>query len=955
METTQNAATENAATPPSVASLPARRSNGMSPANTAWDRELDALLEAVLDLTPADRERFLERNASSPEIARHVESMLRDEAELGSFMGGSPETSSSPTEAGGADDSWSPADLRPGDRLRSFRILGLLGQGGMGQVYRAEQEEPIRRLVALKVISHALGLEGESRFRAERQALGRLGHPNIARLYEAGANADGRPFVAMELVEGPPITGYCDERQLSCQARLRLFLAVCRGAQHAHQKQILHRDLKPSNILVTEIDGPPEVKIIDFGIAKALGQPLTDQTLATGQALIGTPHYMSPEALEGEGELDTRSDVYSLGLVLYELLAGCHPFQISLGELPQIVREILSTPPPPPSQLFSELPPEERDEVAQARGIEPGRLSRLLASDMDWIVMKAMARARDGRYGSVAEMADDIERALAGKPVLARPPSLGYRLRKWVIRNRLATGLGSLTAAGLIAATTVTSLAMVRAQHAERQSRQDAQVSRQALDFVIDLFEAASPEVMKGEPVDVRQLLEAGAERIRESPIDSMPRAEILSTLARVQVHLGQYPEAVELAMESLDIRQQAITTGGLSGDDPAVFSSLDLLANALRRAGRGGEAEPLLERLVELARANGDQTALADALNTFGSLRWSQDRFDEAETLYREALELRISALGDAAPEVASSHNNLGVLLLSSARSLEAEPHLRRAAELLEAQLGEQHPNTLNTLNNLGLVLQGTGRLEESFEVQQRVLELRTAVLGPDHPAVATSHSNLATALRDLGRYAEAEQSVRRAVEIRRQTLGPDHNETLKALTNLGNVLRRQQRLVESEEVLNEALERRQRTRGPEDLGVAHTRRSLALVWRETGRFEAARSALQEVLTLQRRKLGDGHHNVALTLYHLGVLERQAGAYAEAETLLRQAIAKRRALGALHEKRLADSLIELAELAALQGREAERAALLVEALSILRRVLPAEHPELQELARSLR
>ena len=912
-------------------------------AETWWSPQVHRLLDDVIELDPEARRRYWQEHAVDADQVELVESMLAAEDAPGNVL-----DAGLYGEGGvaAAQETWDGNEISVGDRFGVFQVHELLGEGGMGRVYRAEQLQPIRRDVALKVVHGALESQLGPRFLAERQALGRLSHPNIARLYEAGSSPDGRPFVAMELVDGEAVTAYCDRRNLGIHERLRLFVAVCRGAQHAHEKQVLHRDLKPSNILVTEVDGEACPKIIDFGIAKPLGLPFADHTLATAHGIMGTPYYMSPEALERSGsdrDLDTRSDVYSLGVVLYELLTGRRPFKTTAQELPKLLQEILNTSTPRPSRRVAELDHEDKTGVAAQRAAEPRRLVSMLAGDLDWIVGKAMARERESRYASAAELASDIERFLAGEPVEARPPSFGYRLRKWIGRHRLASGLMAITAVGLMSAAILTSLALVRAQRAEQQSRLDSQASRQALDFIVDLFQAASPDATRGKPFDAEQVVDAGVERIRESDMEPAARAEILLTLARVQTHLGRYDEAVELAEESLNMREQLSAAADPAVNDPSTWSALDVAAVALRRAGRGEEAEPLLDRLVAAVRQDGEPLRLASALNSRGNLYWSLKRFDAAEADHREALALRIEVLGDEALDVASSHNNLAALLLTTSRYRQAEPHCLKAAALLEKHLGENHPNTAHALNNLGYVQQYLERFSAALETQKKVLKIRTEVLGPEHPSTSATHNNLASLLLQMGRGEEALGQARIALALRQKAWGPDHPEILKAAMHVVKALNFLGRSPEAEDMAHDVLRRRLRLFGADDSAVGLSRRELGILFGKTGRLDDARSELESALQILAGHFGDGHRAVTETRLHLARVESAAGKLDRAAGLLGQVVDTCRGAELPCRRLLAEALTELAALADQRGHVEERDAMQNEAAAIRRRLFSPE------------
>ncbi|MEM7354755.1 MAG: serine/threonine-protein kinase, partial [Acidobacteriota bacterium] len=469
------------------------------------------------------------------------------------------------------------------DRVGAYRIVEKLGEGGMGSVFLAEQTEPVERQVALKIM-RSLFADEESRFRfeVERQAMACLQHPNVAQIFEAGETPDGNPYFVMELVPGESITKYCDQRRLSIKRRLELFRDVCAGVQHAHQKGIMHRDLKPSNILVTEIAERPVVKIIDFGIAKALDRPLAEGPQMTGDRLIGTPAYLSPEAAsvgEGGRDVDTRSDVYSLGIVLYELLVGCRPFENKSDSLFQVLQRITAEEPTEPSKRWSQLDIPTRDAMAEQRQIDAKTLRTSLRGDLDWIVLKAIAKDRQERYGSAAELSLDIRRHLKHEPVEARAPSAAYRVGKFVRRRlgtvvavvlvllALAAGLVARTlearranreAAAAIEARQQTEVALAEAEEARAEA---AEVTR----FLVNLFTVSDPGEAKGSTVTARELLDAGAENVRVALADQpLTRAEVMQTIADVYRKLGLYDSAEQLFAEVLEIRQRELPPGHL-------------------------------------------------------------------------------------------------------------------------------------------------------------------------------------------------------------------------------------------------------------------------------------------------------------------------------------------------------------------------------------------------------
>jgi serine/threonine protein kinase/tetratricopeptide (TPR) repeat protein len=597
-------------------------------------------------------------------------------------------------------------------RIGRYRLVELLGEGGMGMVFLAEQREPVQRMVALKLMRSTLaGAIAEARFNAERQALALLSHPNIAAMYDAGATEEGFPFFVMERVEGRSLNGYCDEHRLGIRKRIELFIEICRGVQHAHQKGIIHRDLKPANILV-DAGGVP--KIIDFGIAKAIDQ---DREL-TQQGAIGTPMYMSPEALTGS-DLDTRSDVYSLGVMLYELLAGVLPHNIQDQPVGMIIKLVTEQESAAPRTLYRALPETRRREIAMARSDDERSLIPKLSGDLEWIARKAIARDREERYGSAADLASDLQRHLADEPVSATPPSIRYRAAKFARRHRATVVSAALILVAILAGVVATTIAMVRAQRA----RSEAQAVSA---FLIDLIESASPW-NRAKDATVRELLEEAARKVPNELRDQpSARAELMMTIGTSEFHLGHLDSAERLLREAIRLRR-----------------SID----------------------------GGDTPRVAEALNVLGLVKKHQDRFEDAEILLRESIAIREKVYGRVHGSIARGRFDLATVLALRNKNAEAEAMYRESLALREQLVakGTKDVDPLDvamTLNGLGTFLRRNRRLWEAETTIRRGIDIRRRA-GNRGYAYASALLDLGNVLAEQQRWTEAEAVDREGYEI--------------------------------------------------------------------------------------------------------------------------------------------------------------------------------------------
>lgn len=623
-------------------------------------------------------------------------------------------------------------DVQAGEMIdEKYKIINRLGSGGMGVVYKAEQIKPVKRIVAIKIVK--LGMDTKqvvARFESERQALAVMDHPHIAKVFDAGATETGRPYFVMEYVKGEAIKKYCDKHNLSTEERLELFIGICQAVQHAHQKGVIHRDLKSSNVIIT-IEGDRAVpKIIDFGIAKATGQRLTEKTLFTEKGqLIGTPEYMSPEQAEMSGlDVDTRTDIYSLGVMLYELLVGVLPFdskELRAAGFNEIQRMIRETDPPKASTRFSKLG-ETRTSIAEHRKTDPESLERRLRGDLDWISMKAMAKDRTRRYESASEMASDIIKHLKNEPVLASPPSRLYRAKKYMMRHRTGVVAAALVVLAMIIGITGTSIGLIRARKAEQKAQKEAETATQVSNFLVDLFEVSDPSEAKGNTITAREILDKGAEKI-ESGLESQPetRARLMKTMGRVYRNLALYKQSEELLNEALKITAQEY--GERSAETAEVLYRLTILKSD---KGEHQEAEKIGKECLEICENKlGEERELtARILTALGHVYHNQGKYKEAESTHFRSLEIKEKIYPEGHINLSPSLDGIANALSEQEKYKEAESYYKRALNITEKHLGKNHPDYSSQLFNLGILSRSLGKIEEAENFFKRSLAINEA-----------------------------------------------------------------------------------------------------------------------------------------------------------------------------------------------------------------------------------
>jgi len=856
--------------------------------DVAWDQVKDLLFQAM-QVDSQERMRFLDEACAGNESLR---------AELVSLLAAAAATpprflESLPSELSRStrqEDTLAPLEVGQLFEGR-FRLLRLLGEGGMGQVWLAEQMAPVRREVALKLIrSGAFDPSILRRFIVERQSLAIMDHPAIAKVFEAGATSQGQPWFAMEYVPGLPITEYADLHRLDLRERVELLAHACDGVQHAHVKSVIHRDIKPANVLVVEVHGKPVPRLIDFGLAKATTPSAPDQSLHTRLGLIsGTPGYMSPEqAHANPQDIDTRTDVYSLGVLLYVLLTGLQPFEIRRRAPPPIdewLRQLREDEPPWPSAKLAA----DRESAATSaadRLTEPRTLIRQLRGDLDWITIKALARDRERRYGSAAELAADLRRYLQHEPVLARPPTWAYRTRKYLRRHRLGVA---------VAATLVLLLAgfsVVQSMQLRVITRERDRVTRIS-EFMTDMFQAADPTETSGREVTARTVLDRASADIRSGlHQDRETQAQLMHVMARSYVNLGLYRDALALARSASEARAQLY-----GPNDARTLDSRELYGWTLSRANQDAEAEPVLRDVLARERttlARGDPRLL-EAMRALSTVLVNEGGHNgEAEALVRQHLDLARTTFGPASLQTVRAMGVLGRLLLDEGRYAEAERTLRRLLDVAPRTLRADHPQILQAMTYLGFSVASQRREQEAEVIYRKALAEQMRVVGPEHSLTTMTMDWLAVCLGAQGRFEEAETLSRAAFATRLKSLGPEHYETLTSMFNLGEVLRGEGRLQESESILREAVSRSVHALGAESTDTLATQSSLAKTLNAEGRYADAEQLARSTLDAQLPILGPHDPDSIATQRELGKALAHEHRYAEAVSLLRALMAQK-------------------------------------------------------------
>ena len=871
-----------------------------------WDC-VQRVFDYAMDLSPARRATYLDRACGrNGALREEVEALLDAGARAGSFLEAPPGGFAwALMEELGQEDA--PGRDLVGSRVGPYRILELVGSGGMGAVYLAEREGPHKR-VALKLIHAGMGTgDVRRRFLNEREILAALEHPAIAQLFDGGMTAEGAPYFVMEYVDGLPIDRYCDKGRLPIPERLALFRAVCRAVAYAHQHLVVHRDLKPSNILVAEDeDGRPHVKLLDFGIAKVLRPdrvPRSVDALTRTQARLMTPEYASPEQVRG-ANVTTASDVYALGVLLYELLTGHRPYRSQNALQHELARAVLEEDPVRPSTAVmrtEEVTGEQGDvetitpaDVGQARSTSAERLRRRLRGDLDNVVMKALRKEKERRYASAEQLAEDVRRYLEGLPVKARKGTAAYRAGKFVRRHRWGVVVALafvLLLAGYAATATSQAREIAqerdRAERAAREARREARKAERVTEFVVSVFEVADPGGPRGGRVTAQELLERGVQRVGEE-LGEEPEVEakLMEVIGRVYRSLSMYEEATPLLEQALAQRRRLY-----SGDhaehsfEPLPPRHAAATQGPLRRGPNPSTARR--SRCGSASTARAPTPTSRRACTALARLLHRKGRYDEAERLYREALRQRQALYGGDDLSVAASLSGLGLLLRYKGAYDEAEPLLRRGLAISRNLLGPEHPDVTSAVGNLALLLRNRGAYDEAEALLRETLALRQRASGEDHAYAAIGLHDLARLLHIKGDHPEAETLYRRALALRSAHQGTSHTATALTMIRLADLLAETSAPAEADSLYRRALGTLRRVYPDEHPRMALAHMGLGQLRLRQGRPGEAEEPLREGLRICREKLPEGHEQIAVVESLLGQGLATLGRPTEAGPLL--------------------------------------------------------------------
>ncbi|MDF1870727.1 MAG: serine/threonine-protein kinase [Phycisphaerales bacterium] len=845
----------------------------------------------LLELPPDQRDAYIESQCGQdPTLRMRVQSLLKAHIEAGEFLGNTDAGSLQPpiNELSKSDSTPAPESIGP------YRVLRTLGQGGFGTVYLCQQLEPIERQIAVKVLRPGMDTQTVlRRFEEERILLSKMDHPGIARVLDAGRTEHGLPYIAMEYVDGSMITTYCDRHRLDLNARLELFSQACLAIQHAHQKGVIHRDIKPSNVLVTEIDGKPLVKVIDFGVSKAIDSRDAEDSITRTMQLVGTPQYMSPEqASTADRDLDTRTDVYSLGVMLYELSTGMPPFDpdrlrsASIGHLERLIRD---TDPVRPSTRVAKLIGAESDTVSMSRSTPIPSIIRQLRGEIDWIIARAMDTSRDRRYPSAFAFYEDIRRVLSGDIVHARPPSKAYAIRKLIARHKALTSVGVLMLLSIVGVSIISLLYASTIRRANSQIQSSLKTQEQVLVFTEQMLRGIDPSIARGKDTELfRTILDQASDRVH------IELAKSPEVSVRVRLLIGESYRSIGMFDEALTQFKSAASIGSeeLGKLDPQTLSARSALGTAYGELTQYQEAQSVLESAYADTRtAFGEHhpdtlVVLSNLVSVYNFMGDQHLAVNAAERL----LDARIQTLGDQHNETMATRNTLALALKGLKENEQARTLFEQVLAYQIDHLGEDHPNTLKTRTNLAQAYQELGLLDRSIEMNNTILEQKIKVLGNKHPSVLVSMVNLAMVLEESGDTARALPLLTEALDISLETLGESHQYTLIIRNNLAKHYTKSGDFDQALPLMRLASEGMRSQLGDEHPMTIQSMGNLADLLIEMERFEEALDISLDIRVIAQKALDESDPALGMVNQRPGVCLLRLGREAEAEPYLRSA-----------------------------------------------------------------
>ena len=907
----------------------------MGAATEQW-HVVDELFQAALDMSAEERAAFIQKLAEGDRTVHDEVLSLLDAMDTDSVLDEDAGALSGPlwTEFARSivDDELDGKALKRGSRVGPYTITGELGRGGMAVVYEASRDfGPMKQRFALKVIKRGADTdEVVSRFSVERQILASLNHPNIARLHDGGVSEDGRPYFVMEYVDGTPIVDYARENELTVSERLRLFVDVCAAVQYAHRNLVVHRDLKPSNILVTH-DAQP--KLLDFGIAKVMAADSDQIKTQTGSFWL-TPDYASPEQVRGL-TVTTSSDVYGLGVVLYELLTGRRPFVFSRRDPIELRRMICETHPEKPSVAVHRDLPGDRGHKRLVRFMDrrpwsPERVARELKGDLDTIVMKALRKEPERRYESAEALVADIRRHLSGRPVKARPDSAGYRVKKFARRNVRPL---SLSAAALILSIGFTFYHTASVTRQRNIAQQQAEKSNQVASFMSGLLGELRPNESAGGTIRVEDILAHGVDKVNRDLVRQPDvQAQVYDLIGNIYEEYGHYDEAVRVLRQAVELNKATF-----GADSPESSRTLALLGWTLHKRGETALGERyLLQALAIQQRTPGMEGEVTTTRTSLGWIYYDGDQLQRAEDTFREVLEARRRLTGEQDLGVAAAYGNLGYILRTQKRFAEAEPYYRSALRIVRG-LYSEHTELAGALHGLGTLLVANGELEEAQPFIVDGLAMRRRLFGAEHPQVAESLSNLGSLYQDLGRYAEAEASLQEALAMRQRLFSAEHRTVANSLNLLGWLYYRWKQYEKAEPLMVEAIRQYRKVAGQRHSSVAAALNKLGLIQIELDQFPKAQRSFEQAINIREELGGPNLVDIEVVRTNLAMAFVEQDSLGRAEAILEEVLRQRVASLPVGHYRIGQASRDLGMVKMRQGEFVEAEELLQDGFDVLR------------------